>query len=68
MKTNKHTFVISVDDGDCRYEYPLTLKNGDHVSIRDIYKVLCSHYKVEPAEGIYRPSKAKEIKKLLNNK
>jgi len=69
MKTNTHTFIISIDDGDCRYEYPLTLKNGIDVSIHDIYKALCKEYKVETVEGVYCASrKAKEIKKILNNK
>jgi hypothetical protein len=58
---NKHTFIISIDDGDCRYEYPLTVKNGKDVSIHDIYKTLCKAYKVEPVEGVlegvYLPGK-----------
>lgn len=61
----KHTFIIAIDDGDCRYEYPLTLKNGSEISIHDIYKKICKSYKVNPLSGIYCPSKAREIKSLL---
>ena len=64
----KHTFIVAIDDGDCRYEYPLTLKDGNTVSIREIYKTLCKAYKVEPKEGICCPSKKRELKKLLNYK
>ena len=61
----EQTFIVAVDDGDCRYEYPLTLKNGDDVSIYDIYKKLCEAYNVEPKGGIYCPSKAKAVKQIL---
>jgi predicted extracellular nuclease len=58
----KWTFIIGIDDGDCKYEYPLII-TGD-VSINDIYKKLCKAYKVEPKEGSYHPSTANVLKRI----
>jgi hypothetical protein len=60
-----HTFIISIDDGDCCYKYPLTIVDGDKIPIRDIYKSLCTSYNAKLLEGIYCPSEAREVKKLL---
>lgn len=56
MIKKEHTFLISIDDGDCKYNYPLTIENGEDVSIREIYEKLCGFYNVKPAEGTIWPS------------
>ena len=61
----KHTFIISISDGDCCYKYPLTIPDGDKIAIRDIYLSLCKKYDVEPKEGIHYPTDAC-IRKRLN--
>jgi len=62
-----YTYVIAIDDGDCRYEYPITLPNGYNTSILEIYKKICKTYKVEPQDGIWRKSIAREVLKILDN-
>jgi uncharacterized hydantoinase/oxoprolinase family protein len=64
----KHTFIIGIDDGGCRYEYPLVIKDGQNISIHDIYLTLCKAYDTRPSEGIYCPSKANAVKTILDIK
>jgi hypothetical protein len=65
----QHTFIIGIDDGDCRYEYPLTLEDGCNISIHEIYKTLCKAYHINPSEqAIYVPSKASAVKTILDIK
>lgn len=63
----KHTFIVSIDDGDSKYSYPITIAEGSMTSIRSIYEYLCIMYDVEPQDGIYEPSEARKIKKKFNS-
>ena len=63
----KHTFYVSIDDGDCEYSYPIEL--DDSLSIRDVYKKLCEAYGAEPDEGTYlaRPFRTRHADTTVDN-